>query len=106
MPSWGPGAHLPQGYDEVAGILLLAGEADVVGGDEHLTGDVQLAEWRPQGAGRVAVQALIPRQAERGPVTLILGSGIQISGKPQCRQEGRGQELGFHMGSGLFGVLS
>lgn len=84
MPSRGLGAHLPQGYDEVAGVLLLAGEADVVAGDEHLAWDVKLVEWSPQGAARVAVQALIPRQPERGPVALVLGSGIQVSVKPRC----------------------
>lgn len=78
----GLGAHLSQGYDEVAGILLLAGEADVVAGDEHLARDVQLAEGRPQGAARVAVQALGPRQPECGPVELILGPCIQVSGEP------------------------
>lgn len=73
---WGPGAHLPQGYDEVAAALLLAGKADVVTGDEHLAGGVQLAERSPQGAAGVAVQALVPGQPERGSVALVLGSCV------------------------------
>lgn len=90
----GPGAHLSQGYDGVAGIPLLAGEADVVAGDEHLARNMQLAERGPQGTARVAVQALILGQPERGPVPLILGSGIQVSGETKVGwKEGR-QELG------------
>lgn len=70
------GAHLPQGYDEVAAVLLLAGKADVVAGDEHLAGAVQLVERGPQGAACVAVQALVPGQPEHGPVVLVLGSCV------------------------------
>lgn len=73
---WGPGAHLPQGYDEVAAVLLLAGKADVVAGDEHLAGDVQLVEWSPQGAACVAIQVFVSGQSEHGPVILVLGSCI------------------------------
>lgn len=111
---WGLRTHLPQGYDEVAGVLLFAGEADIVAGDEHLARDVQLVERGPQGTACVAVQALVPGQAECGPVALILRSGIQVSGKPRYGWEERGQELGpaclqgatepwFPCGIGLFG---
>lgn len=113
--AWGLGAHLPQGYDEVAGILLFAGKADIVAGDEHLARDVQLVERGPQGTARVAIQALVPGQPERGPVALILGSGVQVSGKAGWGWEERGEEsepvclprgpqsLGFHVGLGSLG---
>ena len=64
----------------MASILLLAGEADVVAGDKHLAGDMQLVERGPQGTARVAVQALISGQPERGTVAFVLGSGVQVSG--------------------------
>lgn len=77
------GAHLPEGYDEVACVLLFASKADVVAGDEHLARDVQFVERGPQRTACVAIQALVPGQPERGPVALVLGSGIQVSGKPR-----------------------
>ena len=73
------GAHLPQRNDETARVFLLAGKADVVIGDEHLAGDVQLVKRRPQGAARVAIQPLVFGKSECGPVALVLGSGIQVS---------------------------
>lgn len=102
----GLGVYLPQGYDKVAGIFLFAGKADVVARDEHLARDVQLVEWCPQGAACVAIQALIPREPECGPVALILGSGVQVSGEATVGVGGQGQVLYFHTGSRIFGVLS
>ena len=71
-------SHLTKGNDEAAHSLLLAGEADVVGGDEHLAQDVSLVEGRPESAVRVSVQLLILRQAKQRTVALALGSGIQV----------------------------
>lgn len=73
--------HLPQGDDEAAQRLLLAGEADVVGGDKHLSQDVYLVKGSPQGAVCVPIQFFIFGQTKEGPVTLALGSCIQISEK-------------------------
>ena len=85
----------------MASILLLAGEADVVAGDKHLAGDVQLVEWGPQGTARVAVQALVPGQPKCGTVALVLGSSIQVSGG------GKGKELGLiHSRGGLMSSAS
>lgn len=75
----GVGAYLPQWNDQVAGIFFLASEADVVARDEEHPWHVQLVEGRPQCAARVAVQPLIQRQPECGPVTLVLGTRIQVS---------------------------
>lgn len=69
---------LPQRDDEAAQRLFFTGEADVVGGNEHLSQDVHLVEGGPQGAVRVPVQFFIFGQSEERPVTLALGSGIQV----------------------------
>lgn len=70
--------HLSQRDDEAAQRLFLAGEADVVGGDKHLSQDVHLVKGCPQGAARVSVQFFVFGQAEECPVALALCSGIQI----------------------------
>lgn len=70
--------HLTQGDDEATRRLFLAGEADVVGGNEHLSQDVHLVKGGPQGAVRVSVQFLIFGQTEKRAVSLALGSRIQI----------------------------
>lgn len=83
-------AHLPQGNDKVACILFFAGKTYVVVGDEHLARNVQLAEWCPQCAARVAVQPLIPGQPEGGPIALVLSSGIQVSEETRWVQSRQG----------------
>ena len=75
------GAHLSEGYDEIAEVFLPAGEADVVVGDEELTGDVHLGEGGPQSAVRVSVQPLLLGQTEQGAVPLVLGPGVQVPGR-------------------------
>lgn len=47
--------HLTQGDDEATQCLFLAGEADVVGGNKHLSQDVHLVKGGPQGAVCVSV---------------------------------------------------
>ena len=71
--------HLTQGDDEAAQRLLLAGEANVVGGNEHLSKDVHLVKRSPQSAICVSIQFFIFGQTEECPVTLTLRSRIQIS---------------------------
>lgn len=71
--------HLTQGDDEAAQRLLLAGEADVVGGHKHLAQDVHLVKRRPQRAICVSIQFFVFGQTEERPVTLALCSRIQIS---------------------------
>lgn len=73
--------HLSQGDDEAAQRLLLAGEADVVGGNKHLSQNVYLVKGSPQGAVCVPIQFFIFGQTEQRPVTLALGSRVQISEK-------------------------
>lgn len=46
---------LSQWDNEAAQSLLLAGEADVVGGDKHLSQDVHLVKGGPQSAVCVSV---------------------------------------------------
>lgn len=77
--------RLSQGDDEAAQRLFLAGEADVVGGNEHLPQDVHLVEGSPQGAVRVSVQFFVFGQTEERPVTLALGSGIQVPAGQRSR---------------------
>ena len=99
------GAHLPQRYDETARVFLLAGKADVVIGDEHLAGDVQLVKRCPQSAARVAIQPLVFGKPERGPVALVLGSGVQVSEETKW-EAGVGQTFSqFHSGFQISGVF-
>lgn len=99
------GAYLPQRNDETARVFLLAGKADVVIGDEHLAGDVQLVKRRPQGAARVAIQPLVFGKPERGPVALVLGSGVQVSEEIKW-EAGVGQTfLSFIMDFQISGVF-
>lgn len=59
---------------------------------------MQLVKWRPQGAACVAIQPLVFGKPERGPVTLVLGSGIQVSEKTKW-EVGVGQAFSqFHSG--------
>lgn len=71
--------HLTQGDDETAQRLLLAGEADVVGGHKHLPQDVHLVKRRPQRAVCVSVQFFVFGQTEESSVALALRSRVQIS---------------------------
>ena len=81
--------HLSEGDDEAAQGLLLAGKADVVGGDKHLAQNVHLVEGGPEGAVCVPVQLLVFGQAEERPVPLTLGPCIQIP-----KREGGGIDRG------------
>lgn len=48
-------AYLPEWNYEAAEVFLLAGEADVVCGDEHLTQNVPFVKRSPEGAVGVAI---------------------------------------------------
>lgn len=65
--------------DEAAEVFLLAGEADVIRGDKHLTQNVHLVKGSPEGAVGVAVQLFVFGQPEKGTVPLTLRPGIQIT---------------------------
>lgn len=71
--------YLSQGDDEAAHCLLFTGEADVVGGDEHLAQDVHLIERSPQRAVCVSVQLLVFRQAKQRAVSFTFSPGVEIS---------------------------
>lgn len=77
--------YLSEGDDEAAHGLLFTGEADVVGGDEHLAQDVHLVERSPQRAVCVSVQLLVFRQTEQRAVSFTFSPGIQI---PEIKSEG------------------
>lgn len=70
--------YLSEGDDEAANGLLFTGEADVVGGDEHLAQDVHLVERSPQRAVCVSIQLLVFRQAEQRAVSFTFSPGVQI----------------------------
>lgn len=55
----------------MTGLLSLAGKADVIVGNKHLTRNVHLVEWCPQRAVCVSIQALILGQPESGTVAFI-----------------------------------
>jgi len=65
----------------MTGLLSLAGKADVIVGNKHLTRNVHLVEWCPQRAVCVSIQALILGQPESGTVAFIFGSSIKVSGE-------------------------
>lgn len=71
-------SYLSEGDDEAAHGLLFTGEADVVGGDEHLPQDVHLVERSPQRAVRVSVQLLVFRETEQRAVSFTFSPGVQI----------------------------
>lgn len=70
--------HLTQRDDEATQCLFLAGEADVVGGDKHLSQDVHLVKGGPQGTVGVSIQFFIFGQTEECPVTFTFRSRIQV----------------------------
>lgn len=64
--------------NQTASGFLFTSEADIIGGDEHLSEDVHLVEGSPQGTIGVTVQLLIFGKAEKRPVSFAFSPGIQI----------------------------
>lgn len=71
--------YLSKGDDQLTHIFFSTIKTDVVVGDEQLSDHMHLCKRCPQSAARMSIKALVLRQPEHGPISLVLSTCVQIS---------------------------